>query len=925
MTQSASAYALGQRWISEAEPDLGLGLVVEIDNRVLKVAYLAIDEERVYASNSAPLSRVHFRAGEKVKSGDGWEFEIESTEVESGLIVYHGIRSDNDEQVSIMETRLAHDMQVNQPQDRLLTNQLDRHAAFELRYETLRQQGRLEQSPVRGLLGPRVDTIPHQLYIANEVGNRPAPRVLLADEVGLGKTIEAGLILHNQLHTEQAQRALIVVPKALVSQWVLELMRRFNLHPAIFDAERCAQTFTTLDEETDEIIELDENPFHTEQLVICTLDMLVEYPEHAQKAVDAGWDTLIVDEAHHLQWSPKASSPEYAVIEALSQATPGLLLLTATPEQLGVASHFARLRLLDPSRFNDLAAFIKEEEQYAEAAEAIDSLLQDGEIDAQQHIRIQAMQPDVPALAALQDADTRHKLVQELVDRHGTGRVLFRNTRAHVKGFPPRLMHDYAFADQDAKIEWLSTWLKSHKDKVLIICADKETALALEEKLHLGAGVLCAAFHEDLSLLARDRAAAWFAEDMGAQALVCSEIGSEGRNFQFAHHLVLLDLPANPDLLEQRIGRLDRIGQNSTIEIHVPYISGGQEEVLYRWYKEGLNSFEKTCPAAAALRAEFSEQLQVLLDTDSVDNAAIDQLVAATQQRLGEINEALEKGRDRLLELSSFRKGDADKLKQALESYDDYAELDYYLELACDGFGIDMDHHSDHTHILNPGSHYRGGFKDISDEGVTVTLDRKTALSNEDFKYLTWEHPLITDSFDQVLSSSMGNAALGTIEGTQFPAGTLLTECLFTVHSIAPKSLQLGRYLPPQLFRIVIDNQLRFVSKQLPFNAVKAQVKKVERNTAKQIIDSQKPLLEKMILQAQGVADSAKDNVIKAAKDKLDKQLKPEVERLRYLQSINPSVRDDEIATMSDQYDQSALAIEHAVIKLDGVRALITT
>jgi ATP-dependent helicase HepA len=388
---------------------------------------------------------------------------------------------------------------------------------------------------------------------------------------------------------------------------------------------------------------------------------------------------------------------------------------------------------------------------------------------------------------------------------------------------------------------------------------------------------------------------------------------------------VLLDLPSNPDLLEQRIGRLDRIGQKSTIEIHVPYVSGGQEEVLYRWYKEGLNSFEKTCPAAAVLRAEFAQQLQEQLNKDSLDNNAIDKLVANTQSRLAEINADLEKGRDRLLELSSYRKEDADKLKQTLESYDDYAELDYYLELACDGFGIDMEHHSDHTHILNPGSHYRGGFKDISDEGITVTLDRTTALSNEDFKYLTWEHPLITDSFDQVLSSSMGNAALGTIDGTEFPAGTLLTECLFTVHSIAPKSLQLGRYLPPQLFRIVIDNKLQFVSKQLPFNSVKAQVKRVERNTTKQIIDSQKPLLEKMILRAQAVANSAKDNVIKSAKDKLDKQLKPEVDRLRYLKTINPSVRDDEITALSDKYDQSELAIEHAVIKLDGVRALITT
>ena len=89
-------------------------------------------------------------------------------------------------------------------------------------------------------------------------------------------------------------------------------------------------------------------------------------------------------------------------------------------------------------------------------------------------------------------------------------------------------------------------------------------------------------FHEGLSLIARDRNAAYFAEDDGARVLFCSEIGSEGRNFQFAHHLVLFDLPLNPDLLEQRIGRLDRIGQQADIKIYIPYIQDSGQEVLFK-------------------------------------------------------------------------------------------------------------------------------------------------------------------------------------------------------------------------------------------------------------------------------------------------------------------------------------------------------
>lgn len=899
----------GQRWISEAEPDLGLGLVIEADMRMVKVVFLAVGEERVYASAGAPLSRVAFREGETATHGEGWQFVIEQTAESDGLIAYKGNRVDTGESVAVPETQLCHNMQVNQPLDRLLTNQLDRHSAFDLRYETLRQHARLEQSPLRGLLGPRVDAIPHQLYIASEVASRPFPRVLLADEVGLGKTIEAGLILHQQMLTERTKRALIVVPKALVSQWLLELMRRFNLHAAIFDEERCAEAEASTGD----------NPFLSEQLAVCSLDFLADNPARAQQAADAGWDMLIVDEAHHLAWSEAAPSPEYLLIEALAQRTPGLLLLTATPEQLGVASHFARLRLLDPHRFNDLDAFIEEEQHYAAAAEAVDALLQDGPLDQAAYNSISSLHPELPALAELQDAEARQSVVQELVDRHGTGRVLFRNTRAHVQGFPPRQLHSYAVNSDEEQVDWLASWLKTHKEKVLVICADKARALAVEERLHLREGILSAAFHEDMGLLARDRAAAWFAEDLGARVLICSEIGSEGRNFQFTHHLVLLDLPENPDLLEQRIGRLDRIGQKNTIDIHIPYITSCRHEGLFRWYHEGLNAFEKTCPAAAAIRKELAEELEGQLDTP----AELDPVITHARQRLQELNQALEKGRDRLLELSSFNREKAETLRAQLLERDDYTELEDYLELACESFGIDLEHHSDHTVILRPGTHYHGGFKDISDDGTTATYDRGTALSKEDHKFLSWEHPLISDAIDQVMSTSIGNAALGTVAATGLPEGTLMVECLFSVHSVAAKHLQLGRYLPPQLFRIVIDNQMRFLSKHLPYSSVRDLVGKIDRGTAKQVIETQKSLLENMIAKAQSVADKALPGVTEQAEQRLAEQLQPEIERLRYLQSVNPSVRDEEIAALSAQLDAARGAIRQARINLDAVRVLI--
>ena len=105
-----------------------------------------------------------------------------------------------------------------------------------------------------------------------------------------------------------------------------------------------------------------------------------------------------------------------------------------------------------------------------------------------------------------------------------------------------------------------------------------------------------------MSIVERDKAAHYFAdEEDGAQILLCSEIGSEGRNFQFAHHLVLFDFVITPDLLEQRIGRLDRIGQTQTVQIHVPYLAKTAQHVLLDWYHEGLNAFEKTCPTGSGV------------------------------------------------------------------------------------------------------------------------------------------------------------------------------------------------------------------------------------------------------------------------------------------------------------------------------------
>ena len=166
--------------------------------------------------------------------------------------------------------------------------------------------------------------------------------------------------------TERARRVLIVVPETLLHQWLVEMLRRFNLHFKIFDKERCEN----LIEENEY-----ENIFHSEQLVLCSIDFLVNNADMFEQCVFGEWDLMVVDEAHHLQWSAEEPSIEYMVVEQLSNQTKGVLLLTATPEQLGKESHFARLRLLDPDRFPDFQQFVDEEENYEPYAQVIEDLL----------------------------------------------------------------------------------------------------------------------------------------------------------------------------------------------------------------------------------------------------------------------------------------------------------------------------------------------------------------------------------------------------------------------------------------------------------------------------------------------------------------------------------------------------------------------
>ena len=945
----AQQYQPGQRWISDSEAELGLGTVLAQDGRLLTVLYPATGDTRQYSLRNAPLTRVRFSPGDQITHFEGWKLTVREVEVAEGLLVYHGLDAQNQPR-TLPETQLSNFIQFRLASDRLFAGQIDPLSWFSLRYNTLEHTSKQMQSQLWGLGGIRAQPIAHQLHIAREVADRSAPRVLLADEVGLGKTIEAGLVIHRQLLTGRASRVLILVPENLQHQWLVEMRRRFNLEVALFDAERFIESDAS-------------NPFEDAQLALVALEWLT-HDEKAQDALfAAGWDLMVVDEAHHLVWHEDKASPEYSLVEQLSQVIAGVLLLTATPEQLGQDSHFARLRLLDPNRFHDLAAFRAESEHYRPVAEAVQELLDQGRLSPQAHATIEGFlgAEGQALLAAVTDGDTQAsaRLIRELLDRHGTGRVLFRNTRAAVQGFPERKLHPYPLANPeqylllpadehaelypevafqaqgesseeerwwrfDPRVDWLIDTLKMLKrTKVLVICAHAETAMDLEDALRVRSGIPATVFHEGMNILERDRAAAYFAdEEFGAQVLICSEIGSEGRNFQFAHHLVMFDLPAHPDLLEQRIGRLDRIGQKHTIELHVPYLQDSPQERLFQWYHEGLNAFLATCPTGNALQHQFGPRLLPLLERGADDDWTA--LVEQARTERVRLEAELHKGRDRLLELNSGGAGEGEALVEAILEQDDQFALPIYMETLFDAFGIDSEDHSENALILKPSEKMLdASFPLGDDEGVTITYDRAQALSREDMQFITWEHPMVQGGMDLVLSGSMGNTAVALIKNKALKPGTVLLELLYVSEVVAPRNLQLGRYLPPAALRCLLDPNGNDLASRVAFETLNDQLESVPRASANKFIQAQRDVLSGRINAGEAKILPRHVERVAEAQRRLAAEIDEELARLIALQAVNPSVRDSEIETLRKQREDGLAMLEKAALRLEAIRVLV--
>jgi ATP-dependent helicase HepA len=531
--------------------------------------------------------------------------------------------------------------------------------SFQLRREALELKELREHHPFKGISGCRVELLEHQLWLALKATESLPVRCLLADEVGLGKTIEAGLIFSKLLAEKKLRKVLVIVPEALKVQWLTELYRRFNIR-------------FRLDHE--EMIEEDDY----RDFVITSFDRLSQHQSAA--------DLVIVDEAHRIL--------EHEYFEAaknLLQASPHALLLTATPLVKGSQGLKILIELLRTRECPLPQVFCSKRKDVA----------------------VRTWRSVEPVFVS----STPDWILQEL------------------KGLV------------EAK----------SREKIFLITSTVDQVKKIQQFLIEKIGPKIAAFHEEMDLVERDRQAAYFSDPEGAQFLIASEIGGEGRNFQFASRMILCDLPKDPAVLEQRIGRLDRIGQKKKVIVHCPVQENTDDEFMFELHRDVFETFERPW-TGASLRdsSEFQIQFDRAFASRSLpDLGALKQALSATPVDLKQLEGSL-----------SFKllahTPELPPLVPAARELDN-TEIHGFLEELYDLFGVEVEDFDTQGALKISASSlmFVDYFPGLGSEGEKVlTFDRERALAREDYAYFSVDHPEFLDSLELLLGSDNGRLSL---------------------------------------------------------------------------------------------------------------------------------------------------------------------
>lgn len=282
------------------------------------------------------------------------------------------------------------------------------------------------------------------------------------------------------------------------------------------------------------------------------------------------------------------------------------------------------------------------------------------------------------------------------------------------------------------------------------------------------------------------------------------------------------------------------------------------------------------------------------------------------------------RGRDRLLEYNSCRPVEAKRLQQQAEAFEQAEQLEDFMHWVFDVFGVHYEEHREGSEIIRPTDEMHGYFPHLLEDGMTITYDRDIALANETFHYITWEHPMVTEVLELILTQEMGNTAFAVLQNSGLNAGQIFLECRYLIAASGKSSMQLSRYLPPINKRILLAEAGVDVSAKLTEKLVNKFKNSVPMNVAVEVLKAKLSVIKQLLAKADDLMQDQLPEIKQQGIAQVTTALNAEINRLQQLAKHNGQVRDEEINYLQRQLEQAQKAITQTQPQLDAIRVLVT-
>ncbi|TFB23819.1 DEAD/DEAH box helicase [Filobacillus milosensis] len=427
---------------------------------------------------------------------------------------------------------------------------------------------------------PGLELMSHQLDAVKKVLNQMHGRAILADEVGLGKTIEAGVILKELMVKNLVKKVLILVPSSLIRQWEIELQRTFYI-PATSKHRSY--------------------PWEAYDICISSIDLAKKEP-HASEILKQDYDMLIIDEAHRLK-NPKTRN--YQFVKQIRSTY--CLLLTATPIQNKIDEIYYLMSIVRPGLLGDKYSFKKNVKQERhEDSHAIQTLIKQSMIRNRRSdtendwtkrdietIFVDFTEQELEFYKQLESMNAYHSFTTLTLQREiCSSREACYQTIRHSNwddDFKNDMMQQIEQLPHHSKALKTVEFVKSLNDKCIIFTEYKSTQIYLQWLLQQN-GIFSVTFNGKFKKSKKDWMIQLFKNK--AQVLIATDAGGEGLNLQFCNHMIHYDLPWNPMKLEQRIGRIHRFGQTKDVNIYYMVLNNTIDQRILNLLYDKLDLFK---------------------------------------------------------------------------------------------------------------------------------------------------------------------------------------------------------------------------------------------------------------------------------------------------------------------------------------------